>query len=158
MERIKNVLKAGGVIAVPTDTIYGVACLACNSHSLEKIYKIKGRSSNKPLAISVGRSEDLEKYHYFHKKIFSYFLLNIRWSGVNLDLTSLNSLLPGPVTLVFDRKSTLPTELNPNTKSIGIRIPNYKFMIELAQYCDEPIALTSANISNEPSSLSINVI
>ena len=69
----------------------------------------------------------------------------------------LNHLLPGPVTLVFDRKSTLPSELNPNTKSIGIRIPNNQFMIELARLCDEPLALTSANISNEASSLSVKV-
>ena len=70
MERVKNVLKIGGVIAVPTDTIYGLACLACNIHSLEKIYKIKGRSSNKPLAISVGRPEDLEKYFHSNKYLF----------------------------------------------------------------------------------------
>ncbi len=70
----------------------------------------------------------------------------------------LSSLLPGPVTLVFERKTSLPKELNPNTSSIGIRIPNYKFIIELSKYCDEPIALTSANISNQPSSLNINVV
>lgn len=73
-----------------------------------------------------------------------------------MDQRSLETLLPGPVTLVFERKPILPQELNPDTKSIGIRIPNNKFMIELARFCDEPIALTSANISNEPSSLSIN--
>lgn len=65
MERVKTVLKSGGVIAVPTDTIYGVACLACNKNSLDKIYKIKGRNSAKPLAISVGRPEDLEKFFEF---------------------------------------------------------------------------------------------
>ncbi len=80
-----------------------------------------------------------------------------RWSCVTIDDEKLSHLLPGPVTLVFERKPTLPAELNPNTSSIGIRIPNYEFMIELAKYCDEPIALTSANISNQPSSLKINV-
>jgi tRNA A37 threonylcarbamoyladenosine synthetase subunit TsaC/SUA5/YrdC len=74
-----------------------------------------------------------------------------------LDHAQLNHLLPGPVTLVFDRKSSLPQELNPNTKSIGIRIPNNRFMIELAKKCGEAIALTSANISNELSSLKIQV-
>jgi tRNA A37 threonylcarbamoyladenosine synthetase subunit TsaC/SUA5/YrdC len=59
--------------------------------------------------------------------------------------------------LVFDRKSTLPVELNPNTVSIGIRIPDHELIIELAKKCNEPIALTSANISNEPSSLRIQV-
>ena len=56
---------------------------------------------------------------------------------------------------MFDRKKSLPAELNPNTTSIGIRIPDYKLMIELARACNEPLALTSANISNQPSSLSI---
>jgi tRNA threonylcarbamoyl adenosine modification protein (Sua5/YciO/YrdC/YwlC family) len=78
-----------------------------------------------------------------------------KWSHVTVDEACLRQLLPGPVTLVFDRKDTLPKELNPNTTSIGIRIPDYKFMIELAAFCDEPIALTSANVSNQPSSLSI---
>ena len=69
----------------------------------------------------------------------------------------MSSLLPGPVTLVFERKSSLPVELNPlNNESIGIRIPDCKFMIDLATFLDEPIALTSANISNQPSSLDIN--
>ena len=68
----------------------------------------------------------------------------------------MSHLLPGPVTLVLDRKTTLPAELNPlNQESIGIRIPDNEFMIKLAQMLDEPIALTSANISNEPSSLDI---
>ena len=62
LDRLKSVLKQGGIIAVPTDTIYGVACLACNKQSLAKIYSIKGRDMAKPLAISVGRIEDLEKY------------------------------------------------------------------------------------------------
>lgn len=138
LDRLKSVLKQGGIIAVPTDTIYGVACLACNKQSLAKIYSIKGRDMAKPLAISVGRIEDLEK-----------------WSHVTVPNETMEQLLPGPVTLVFDRKPTLPAELNPNTKSIGIRIPNNRFMIELAQCVDEPIALTSANLSNQPSSLKI---
>jgi tRNA A37 threonylcarbamoyladenosine synthetase subunit TsaC/SUA5/YrdC len=55
------VLRSGGIIAVPTDTIYGLACLACNKESLDKIYRIKGRDSIKPLAICVSKIEDLEK-------------------------------------------------------------------------------------------------
>jgi tRNA A37 threonylcarbamoyladenosine synthetase subunit TsaC/SUA5/YrdC len=65
LDHVRDVLRKGGVIAVPTDTIYGIACLACNKKSLDKIYQIKSRDSNKPLAISVGNSEDLEKYLNF---------------------------------------------------------------------------------------------
>ena len=61
LSKIKEILKAGAVIAVPTDTIYGLACLACNKQSLDKIYAIKGRDAAKPLAICVGKSEDLAR-------------------------------------------------------------------------------------------------
>ena len=88
------------------------------------------------------------------RKFIIYFL---RWGDVTVSDKSLNILLPGPVTLIFNRTPALPKELNPGNDTIGIRIPNYKFMIELAKYCNEPIALTSANISNHPSSLHINV-
>ena len=82
---------------------------------------------------------------------------SFRWSNVTVNDKVLNALLPGPVTLIFQRAPALPKDLNPGNDTIGIRIPNYKFMIELARYCNEPIALTSANISNLPSSLHINV-
>ncbi len=55
-------LKSGAVIAVPTDTIYGICCLACNKTSLDKIYSIKARDAAKPLAMCVGNIEDLNKY------------------------------------------------------------------------------------------------
>ena len=61
LSKIANVLKAGGVIAVPTDTIYGVACLARNKEALRRIYEIKRRDTAKPLAVSVGKVNDLEK-------------------------------------------------------------------------------------------------
>lgn len=61
LDLIAEKLRLGSVIAVPTDTIYGIACLACNKESLSKIYSIKGRDSAKPLAICVGEVKDLEK-------------------------------------------------------------------------------------------------
>ncbi len=69
----------------------------------------------------------------------------------------MNTLLPGPVTLIFNRRITLPQELNNENQTIGLRIPNNKFLIEFARYIDEPLALTSANVSNGPSPLHIHV-
>jgi len=139
LAKIHQILKSGGVISVPTDTIYGVACLAGNKDSLNRIYSMKGRDTKKPLAICLSSTKDLQK-----------------WANVTVNDKYLNALLPGPVTLIFQRAPALPKELNPGNDTIGIRIPNNKFMIELAKYCNEPIALTSANISNLPSSLHIN--
>lgn len=140
IDRCISILKKGGVIAVPTDTIYGLAALVRNEQAVRRIYEIKGRSFTKPLAMSVGYVDDL-----------------FTWSKPTLTKEQLGTgdLLPGPVTLMFERQTTLPVYFNPDVTNVAIRIPNCQFMIELAQRLNEPIALTSANISNEPSTISI---
>jgi tRNA threonylcarbamoyl adenosine modification protein (Sua5/YciO/YrdC/YwlC family) len=141
IDRCVTILRDDGVLAVPTDTIYGFAALVKSEKAVRRIYEIKGRLFTKPLAISVGYVEDL-----------------FTWSKPTLTKEQLSTgdLLPGPVTLMFERQSILPSYFNPNVNNVAIRIPDCQFMIELAQHLREPIALTSANISNEPSSISIN--
>ena len=141
IDRCITILKNGGVIAVPTDTIYGLAALVSSEQAVRRIYEIKGRSFTKPLAMSVGCVDDI-----------------FTWSKPTLTKEQLSTgdLLPGPVTLMFERQSTLPAYFNPNVTNVAIRIPDCQFMIELAQRLNEPIALTSANISNEPSTISID--
>ncbi|XP_056142313.1 yrdC domain-containing protein, mitochondrial [Lampris incognitus] len=132
-------LKEGHVVAVPTDTIYGIACLAQNTEAIRKVYDIKGRNGQKPLAICVGEIQDIFKY-----------------CKVNVKEELLGDLLPGPVTLVFERSEALNTEFNPFTPLVGVRIPDHTFMRQLCQMCKEPLALTSANISTHTSSVAIN--
>lgn len=141
IDRCISILKNGGVIAVPTDTIYGLAALVSKEQAVRRIYEIKGRSFTKPLAMSVGCVDDI-----------------FTWSKPTLTKEQLSTgdLLPGPVTLMFERQSTLPLYFNPDVMNVAIRIPKCQFMIELAQRLNEPIALTSANISNEPSTISID--
>ncbi|XP_076827917.1 threonylcarbamoyl-AMP synthase [Brachyhypopomus gauderio] len=132
-------LKDGQVVAVPTDTIYGLACLAQNSKAIEKLYNIKGRNVSKPLAICVGEVQDIYKY-----------------CKVVVKEELLNELLPGPVTLVLERSATLNSDLNPFTKLVGVRIPDHLFIRRLCQMCNEPLALTSANVSDQTSSIAIH--
>ncbi|GFO33458.1 hypothetical protein PoB_005996300 [Plakobranchus ocellatus] len=131
-------LSNGGVIAVPTDTIYGVACLAQNTEAVNLLYEIKQRNFKNPIAISVARIDDI-----------------YRWSKVTVPRQVLEDLLPGPVTVVFERSPELNTALNPHTHLVGIRIPGHKLMQDLAKECGGPIALTSANISGTSSCLRI---
>ncbi|KAE8624286.1 hypothetical protein XENTR_v10005898 [Xenopus tropicalis] len=93
-----GILQQGGVIAVPTDTIYGIACLAQNSQSISNIYNVKGRNGTKPLAICVGNVDDIYRY-----------------CQVRVPDQLLRDLLPGPVTLVMERSDRLNKELNPFT-------------------------------------------
>ncbi|XP_035527911.1 yrdC domain-containing protein, mitochondrial isoform X1 [Morone saxatilis] len=168
-------LKEGHVVAVPTDTIYGLACLAQNSEAIRKTYDIKGRNGQKPLAICVGETRDIYKY-----------------CKVPVKEPLLADLLPGPVTLVFERSEVLNTDLNPFTsvspllqvggtenkasnkclihdcqssvvyvcpcapQLVGVRIPDHAFMRRLCQMCGEPLALTSANISSHTSTVAVH--
>ncbi|KAI5743752.1 hypothetical protein M8J77_021805 [Diaphorina citri] len=132
-------LKKGCVVALPTDTLYGLACDATNSKAINILYEIKKRDVNKPLAICVSEITDIPKWADTHTVSFEL----------------LAELLPGPVTIVFNRSEHLNLELNPNVTKVAVRIPDHKFMRQLLKLMDSPLALTSANESNEPSTLCI---
>ncbi|NXJ68141.1 YRDC protein, partial [Rostratula benghalensis] len=132
-------LQAGGLVALPTDTVYGVACLAQDSGAVRSIYSLKGRNGAKPLAICLG---DVERLY--------------RYCQVNVPEELLRDLLPGPVTLVLKRSEELNKDLNPFTPLVGVRIPNHPFVRELARACPGPLALTSANISCQASTLTVS--
>ena len=80
-----------------------------------------------------------------------------RWGQVTITKALLSELLPGPVTVVFERTLELNSSLNPGTPLVGIRVPDHGFVRDVARHCKEPLALTSANVSNAPSTLSIQV-
>ncbi|PZC71278.1 hypothetical protein B5X24_HaOG213680 [Helicoverpa armigera] len=133
-------LGKGQVIAVPTDTIYGLACSANCPDAIKKLYAIKGRDSAKPVAICVSYIKDVRKWG----------------EADHLPDDLLHSLLPGPVTVVLEKTKYLDNPfLNPTATKIGIRIPDHDFVNRVTKIFDKPVALTSANFSNEPSTLSI---
>lgn len=138
IKQLVSALKAGEVIAVPTDTIYGVACLAQCTSAVQKMYDIKRRDLQKPIAVCVAELDDI------------HTIANIPIAEELVD-----QLLPGPVTLVMERSENLNKGLNPFTHLVGVRIPDHGFMRQLVRACGEPLALTSANLSAQPSSLQI---
>ncbi|XP_064221029.1 threonylcarbamoyl-AMP synthase-like [Aotus nancymaae] len=133
-------LRAGALVAVPTDTLYGLACAASCSAALHAVYRLKGRSEAKPLALAVclGRMDDVYRY-----------------CRVRVPEGLLKDLLPGPVTLVMESSEELNKDLNPFMPLVGIRIPDHTFMQDLAQMFESPLALTSANLSSQASSLNV---
>ncbi|KAG7469095.1 hypothetical protein MATL_G00125220 [Megalops atlanticus] len=139
LETTVNSLREGQVVAVPTDTIYGLACLAQNSEAVKRVYDIKGRNGQKPLAICVGEIDDIYKY-----------------CKVTVPRPLLADLLPGPVTLVLEQSDALNAELNPFTPLVGVRIPDHAFIRRLSQMCGEPLALTSANVSSHSSTIAVH--
>ena len=134
----------GNIIAVPTDTIYGLACLVQNGSAIQDLYAIKGRHPDKPVSVCVAEIDDI-----------------YRWGQVTVSNELLQEILPGPVTLCFSRKPELNTEFNPDSQLVGIRIPDHLFVREMCRNvqsfegCCSPIALTSANVSGRDSCLEI---
>uniref|UniRef100_A0A1I8C1J7 Threonylcarbamoyl-AMP synthase n=1 Tax=Meloidogyne hapla TaxID=6305 RepID=A0A1I8C1J7_MELHA len=121
-------LKNGGVVAVPTDTLYGLCTLAENA---DRLYKLKRRPKGKPLGLFLNEGED----------VFSYAERTVS-NGL------IKSLLPGPVTLVFNRSQELPSNFNCGTQSVGFRIPQARFVRDICRFIPyRLIAQTSANVS-----------
>ncbi|CAA7390429.1 unnamed protein product [Spirodela intermedia] len=135
-----HAIRSGKVIAVPTDTIYGFACDACSAEAIKKIYEIKGRQETKPLAICVADVSEIPRFALTE----------------HLPPGLLDSLLPGPVTVVLRRgeSSILDKSLNPGVDSIGVRVPDCEFIRCVARGSGCALALTSANVSGQPSSVS----
>lgn len=131
-------LKSECVIAVPTDTVYGVACTATSPKAVNDLFSIKCRDENKPVAVCLSDINELS-----------------RWAIINhLPNDLLHNLLPGPVTLILNCASKLNKSLSYNGK-VGIRIPDNDFIRSLVRGLGNPIALTSANLSGEPNSVRV---
>ncbi|CAH1799638.1 unnamed protein product [Owenia fusiformis] len=136
--KVAGSLERGGIISVPTDTIYGIAAMSQNSEAIEKIYDIKHRNTSNPIAICVADISDINK-----------------WAHVTVSKELLADLLPGPVTLVFQRTVDLNPTLNPMTDLVGVRIPANDCLRRLCRHFGSPLALTSANISKSTSTLAV---
>ncbi|OQR74798.1 yrdC domain-containing protein [Tropilaelaps mercedesae] len=138
VEKAKAVLNSEGVLAVPTDTVYGIAGLAQSSTAVRKLYAIKSRDPHKPVAICVANVKDVYK-----------------WAQVTIPRSLLEELFPGPVTLIFNRSHLLNPELNPDTSLVGVRIPASVYIRMLCMAVGGPLALTSANVSSAGSTLCV---
>lgn len=135
-----ELLKKGEVIAIPTDTVYGLAADSRNGNAIQLLYDIKGRDFEKPIAICVGNVEDIAV-----------------WGDVSdLPPNLLDSLLPGPVTVILNRTNATSLKLNPGVKKVGVRVPDSSFIRDIAINFGSAIALTSANRSNYSSTLDPN--
>lgn len=141
VQTASELLHQGEVIALPTDTVYGLACSANDPQAIQKLYAIKGRDKTKPVAICVAN------------------LKSVRYWGEaeHIPQKLLASLLPGAVTVVLYKSKNLDNpHLNPGVAKIGIRIPDFDFIEDVTQKFGLPLALTSANRSSEKSTLNIN--
>ncbi len=131
IRKVADLLKKGGVVAYPTDTIYGVGCDIFNKKALDRIYALKGRDPKKPLSFVCA---DLSHISRFAKVSNSAYRIMKR-------------LLPGPYTFVLEASSYVPKSLMPKRKTVGIRVPDNPIALALVKALENPIVSTSANLS-----------
>lgn len=130
----------GEVIALPTDTVYGLACSANDPYAIQKLYEIKGRDEEKPVAVCVSSISQLKHYS----------------EASHLPDELLSCLLPGAVTIILNKSKYLNNPfLNNGIRKIGLRIPDNEFIQKVSTKFIEPIALTSANKSGASSTLDV---
>ena len=134
VEKAAQIIKKGGIIVFPTDTVYGIGCDPYNKDAVRKIYEIKSRDITKPFPVLVYSAEIAQKiaeFDEFTKKIAEKF-----W--------------PGPLTIILKLKDQKLKETLNVTNKIGVRVPNNHCTLELLRKCNFLVG-TSANTSGESS-------
>lgn len=129
------VLKRGGVILYPTDTVWGIGCDATNSEAVKKVFQIKGRPDSKALITLVGSEAQLERT--------VQDVPEVAWQLIEAS--------DRPVTIVYDHGVGVAPELLASDGSIGVRLTQESFSRSLCQRLNRPLVSTSANKSGEPS-------
>lgn len=142
VQRAIEVLRAGGSILYPTDTIWGIGCDATNNRAVEKIYKLKQRFENKSLIVLL---DSIEKLHLYVEKL----------PEITFDLLS---SIDTPLTIIYSNARNLAKNVIASDMTIAIRITREPFCQELIKSFKKPIVSTSANFSNEPTALTFNKI
>ncbi len=135
LEKAEAVIKSGGLVAVPTDTVYGIIGDATNAQAVDRLYALKVRPKEKAFPVFV---QDIAM---------------ARWFAYISDAKArfLERVWPGPLTVIFHHKEKLPSILTAGQDTIALRIPNHSFLSVLLSRVDIPLVQSSANISDLPS-------
>ena len=131
-----EILRNGGLVAFPTETVYGLGASAFDSDAAKKIYAAKGRPSDNPLIVHIcdkGQIKDIaEEIPESAKKVIDNFM-------------------PGPVTIILKKKSVVPNDVTAGLNTVAIRFPLHETAQKLIKAAGVPIAAPSANLSGKPS-------
>lgn len=135
IQECAEILKSGGLVAFPTETVYGLGTVATDASAAKKIYAAKGRPSDNPLIIHIAEPTDAERYAYTCPL---YYKLA-------------NAFMPGPLTVILPKKDTVPSEVTGGLNTVALRCPAHPIAKALIAEADVAIAAPSANLSGSPS-------
>lgn len=142
MKEIVEVIKNGGVVIMPTDTIYGIIADATNEKAIQKVYEMKKRNENKPMLMLVNGIKMLNQYV----------------SSINdIENKLIDELWPGALTIIFNKKNVSDL-LTGGLDTVGIRYPDNELLINIMNELNVPLLSTSVNVSGDASATCIDNI
>lgn len=139
LEEAISVLSHGGVVAFPTDTVYGMGASLDHPQALQRIYDLKGRQPDKPLPILISRAGVVDELSP-----------DVDERLIELAL----QFWPGALTVVLPAADHLPAEVKAPDNTIGVRLPNHSIPLTIADRLGGAVATTSANLSGQPAAIS----
>ena len=142
-EKAADIIKCGGLAAVPTETVYGLAANGLSPEAVEKIYKVKGRPEAKPISLLVTGMEQAEA-----------LCRDIPEDAYRLA----EAFFPGPLTMILKKRDTVPDIVTAGGATVGIRCPAQDLTLEIIRLAGVPLAAPSANISGQPSPKSLDAV
>lgn len=131
-----SILKAGGLVAFPTETVYGLGANGLDPEAVAAIFAAKGRPQDNPLILHIPTAQHLERYCVDIPDT-AYALAERFW--------------PGPLTMILKRRGNVPNVVTAGLDTVGMRCPNHPVAREILELCQLPVAAPSANTSGKPS-------
>lgn len=131
-----QIIKNGGLVIFPTETVYGIGTNALDSKAVKKLYEVKKRPYEKPISLLVNSIEMIE---------------NIAKDITKLEYELIKNFFPGPLTIILKKKENISNIVTANKETVGVRMPQNDIALKLIEYAGVPIATPSANISGKPS-------
>ena len=138
-----QIIKKGGIVIFPTETVYGIGTNGLDENAIKKLYEVKQRPLNKPISLLVNNIEMVEK---------------IAKNITEVEYKLMEKFFPGPLTIILEKRDIVPDILTSNTNTIGIRMPSGEIAKKLIEFAGVPIATSSSNISGKPSGTNITDI
>lgn len=135
LARAAEIIRGGGLVVFPTETVYGLGGNATDDSAAQKIYAAKGRPSDNPLIIHIAKPEDAESYAVPND---TYFRLA-------------KAFMPGPLTVILPKRENIPSSVTGGLDTVAVRCPSHPVAHRLIELAGVPIAAPSANLSGKPS-------
>lgn len=138
IKKAGEILANGGLVGIPTETVYGLAADALNGNAVSNIFKAKGRPMDNPLIVHISSVEDIEK-----------FSLTADFNAKAKALS--DAFWPGPLTIIVKKGDAIPNEVSAGLDTVAIRFPKNEIAQKIISAANTPLAAPSANLSGSPS-------